>query len=321
MQAMHATIDGETIELGSQGYDLERTRIFYQPYYELVPGRAAADPVATVQVTCTGRGVGAVPVTDMRMYLEPTVAQVPGEGGDQVFPRPVADLLVRSSPARRSIQIGGDHPLHVELQVRTLVRDQLLGQLEKLHGWVVFHAAAVHLDGAGIAFMGNRNAGKTSSLIALMSTGRYDFLSADRVKLRLSDGYPQMRGMPARCNLHRIALENDPFLRPLAGGRTYDFEGKCLVDVRDLTTLAGVRHVGSADLRLIVLPELSPQHEGLNVTVVRDSAEARRCVAEQLMEGTPVDKHVHWLHYFPDARASLPERLDSVLKQVGRWSA
>lgn len=125
-----------------------------------------------------------------------------------------------------------------------------------------------------------------------------------------------MRGMPARCNLHRITIETDPFLRPIANGRRYDAEDKCLVDIADIVRLAGTSHVGSTNLRLVVLPRLSDEHRGVDVEVVTDPDRARSQVAAQLMEGMPVDKHVHWLNFFPDANVSLRARLDAVLRQI-----
>jgi hypothetical protein len=292
---------------------------FYHPYYRFAEDRPADGVVASVVIRCSGSAADSEPTTSMLSYLMPTPpdgVRIGSSPDEVVFQRPVPDVTVRVLRSLRRIEIGGDHPVHVELQVRTLVRDQLLGQLEKLDGWVVFHAAAVHRDGVGIAFMGERNAGKTSSLIALMSTGNYDFLSADRVKLRPAEGSPQMRGMPARCNLHRIALETDPFLRPIADGRRYDAENKCLVDIADIARLAGVDHVGSTNLRLVVLPHLSEEHRGVEVEVVTDPDRGRSEVAAQLMEGMPVDKHTHWLNYFPDAGVSLQARLHAVLRQI-----
>lgn len=321
---LFATIGSETVEVSSDDYDLRRMQDFYHPYYRFTEDPPTDGAVASVQVRCSGSMADSTPTTSMLSYLLPTPSEsvrIGSSPDELVFERPVPDVTVRMQRSTRHIEISGHHPVHVELQVRTLVRDQLLGQLEKLGGWIVFHAAAVQRDGVGIAFMGERNAGKTSSLIALMSTGKYDFLSADRVKLRPAEDSLGMRGMPARCNLHRITLETDPFLKPIAEGRRYDAENKCLVDVADIVGLAGVDHVGSANLRLIVLPHLSEGHHGVDVEVVTDPGRARSEVAAQLMEGMPVDKHTHWLNYFPDAGVSLKARLDAVLKQIASGAA
>jgi hypothetical protein len=317
VSTFYASVGDQTVMLTADGYDLRRPQAFYRPYYELTIEKPAGTPLVHVHVRCTGRSADAPPVTAMGKYLEPSDPQhITSSPDGLVFPRPVPDVTVRVSRKDKRIDIVGDHPTHVELQTRTLVRDQLLGQLEKLAGWVVFHAAAVQRAGAGVAFLGHRNAGKTSSLIALMSTGKYDFLSGDRVKLRLAASGPEMRGMPARCNLHRIALETDPFLRPLAAGRRYDAEDKCLVEVGDLTRLAGVDHVAGADLRALVLPNLSAGHRGVRAEVLTDADAIRRHLLEQVMEGTPADKHVHWLHYMPDTAVSLDARLRCVADQI-----
>lgn len=321
-RTLYGSIGEESVALTSDSYDVRRTRDFYRPYYDLVEVQPAGEPLATVQVRCSGRATEST-TTDMRSYLqaprEPDVTMT-GRSG-LIFRRPVPDLTVSVSRARRLIEITGDNPTHVELQVRTLLRDQLLGQLEKLQGWTVFHAAAVQRDGTGIVFAGDRNAGKTTSMIALMSTGKFDFLSADRVKLRAGDERPQLRGMPGRCNLHRVALTTDPVLKPLAAGRHYDREGKCLVDVGDLTRLTGVEQVAAADLGLIVFPDLWPGQKGIDVELLTDRTELRRSLTAQLMEGTPADKHVHWLHYLPDTKVSLAARLAAVAGQVGETVA
>jgi hypothetical protein len=316
----HVEVDTDQVELTADGYDLRHTQEFYHPYYELRPGPASR-PIAAVHVACSGLRADDRPELAMLQYLASTQSrpEITADGRTvEVFARPVPDLRIRMDRPARRIEIQGDHPVHVELQLRTLLRDQLLGQLEKARGWVVFHAAAVCRDGVGVAFMGDRNAGKTTSLVALMSTGRWHFLSADRVKLRPADDGVAMRGMPARCNIHRIALENDPFLRPLARGRRYDAEDKCLVDVADLTGLAGVLQHAAAPLRVLVLPRLDPQRRGLRTRVVTDAFTIRDLVAAQLMEGTAVDKHRHWLHYLPDSSGTLGDRLDRVLGVLAR---
>jgi hypothetical protein len=310
----HVAIDEQQVTLTSESYDLTRIRDFYRPYYDLLAGPAAR-PVAVVHVACSGARAGEEPVLAMGRYLAGSSPSVQTVNGRQVelFARPVDDVRIRVDRAAGRIDVLGDHPVHVDLQVRTLVRDQLLGQLERARGWVVFHAAAVCRDDVGVAFMGDRNAGKTTSLIALMSTGQWDFLSGDRVKLLPDATGLQMRGMPARCNLHRVSIERDPFLQPLAAGRRYDAEDKCLIDVAELTTLAGVGHRAGARLRVLVLPTLHPRYGQLTWRVVTDATSARRLVAAQLMEGTPVDKHRHWLNYLPDQAATLTHRLGRVL--------
>jgi hypothetical protein len=315
-QRLYASVEGSTIQLTASGYDLDRLRTFYRPYYDLVETDPGRPYLVSVRLACRGIGGAEPAVTAMSNYLEPSVGRPSADGAATDFARPVADLRVRMSRARSQVEIEGRHPTHVDLQARTLVRDQLFGQIEKSSGWVVFHGAAVQRDGLGVAVLGPRNAGKTTSLLSLMAGGRYDFLSADRVKLRAAGNAVRLRGFPARCNVHRVAVETDPFLAPLASPRRFDTEGKVLIEIGELTGLAGVRQVAQAELAVVLLPDLRGDDSDLTVTRLTRADQINEAVSAQLMEGTPVDKHTHWLHYFPDTMPSLPGRLAAVLSRL-----
>jgi hypothetical protein len=51
-------------------------------------------------------------------------------------------------------------------------------------GWVPIHSSAACRDGRGILFLGGKMAGKTSTLLALLENGGYEFVANDRVFLK-----------------------------------------------------------------------------------------------------------------------------------------
>ncbi len=218
------------------------------------------------------------------------------------------------------ILLCGQRATEVGLQARTLVRDQVFRQLEKRDGSVVFHASAIELNGVGVAFAGARNCGKTASLLAFLSRRKANLISCDRVKLCAKKrGAIAISGMPARCNIHRMALERDPFLRPLVCARSvrYDRDGKALVDARSLVGLAGVGQVAAAPLGVVVFPEVLSDRESLSCEWLEDRDELRRLMRENVMEGSRNDRHVHWLGCVPDPPVTLAERIERVLDGLG----
>ena len=315
----HIELSGYRVNFHSSEGDLDALRTFYRPYYELRSGIVPDAHLLVVALVSAGTSELRPSVTDMRVYLQPSEA-VFHNRRYSLYIRPTTNIQVLVDRSERRIIVRAGNPVESNLQMRTLVRDQILRQIEKPDGSVVFHGSAVQKEGMGIAFMGPRNAGKTTSLLSFMAYQHYDFLSADRVKLRSEAGGIAMVGMPARCNITRVALERDPFLKPIRERLhvAYDFEGKSLIEIGPIIELAGVRHVAGAWLRVIVFPELREDHVGLDVDVLNDPEEVKQQLEANVMEGTTLDKHVHWLHYFPDKRGDLQTRTQTVTAAVAR---
>jgi hypothetical protein len=317
--SLWASVHGSTVRIAGPAAQLDRLRHFYAPYYELRHD-SASDADVEIVVCSEWHNDDRSAITDMRVFLRPSKPTVVGERF-ACFSRPVTGIEVVCDRASGRILLKGRRATEVALQGRTLVRDQVFRQIEKLMGSVVFHASAIELEGLGVAFVGARNCGKTASLLAFLSKRRANLVSGDRVKLCAADNETiTMAGTPARCNIHRVALMHDPLLQSIASNSSvrYDREGKALVDAKSIVQSAGVKLLPAARLDVVMFPKIIPGPEPIHVERLTDSEEVKRLMRHNVIEGTRKDRHVHWLGLIPDPPSTLAERIEHVLERLGR---
>jgi hypothetical protein len=89
-------------------------------------------------------------------------------------------------------------------------------------GGIVAHAAAVRIGDEGLAIAGPKGAGKTSLLTWLLRHRDAQYVSNDRVLLRVEDGRPILRGLPTLVSLRSGTLAMFPALRDQLATRSYD---------------------------------------------------------------------------------------------------
>lgn len=71
----------------------------------------------------------------------------------------------------------------IDVFVMRFLREHLILSMIK-QGWIMFHAAMIEKNGRGIAVIGNKNAGKTASMLKLIQNGRFHFVSNDKIMIR-----------------------------------------------------------------------------------------------------------------------------------------
>jgi hypothetical protein len=89
-------------------------------------------------------------------------------------------------------------------------------------GGIVAHAAAVRLGDEGLAIVGPKGAGKTSLLTFLLRHRDAQYVSNDRVLLRIENGRPLLRGLPTLVSVRSGTLAMFPALRDQLATRSYD---------------------------------------------------------------------------------------------------
>ncbi len=93
-------------------------------------------------------------------------------------------------------------------------------RVEELRGAVILHSSGVVSNDTGeaIAIAGVKGAGKTSTMINLVSTGRWSFLSGDKLLVRARDGEVTVSGWPDYPHVGLGSLRHQPKLcRQLEG--------------------------------------------------------------------------------------------------------
>lgn len=101
-------------------------------------------------------------------------------------------------------------------QVVNFVISQQIGWFLN-RGWSLCHAAAVAMNGKGLAISAFSGAGKSTLALHLMNTG-LDFVTNDRALIRRAAGTAEMLGVPKQPRINPGTILNNPALSGLIGG-------------------------------------------------------------------------------------------------------
>jgi hypothetical protein len=190
-----------------------------------------------------------------------------------------------------------------------LIREAMLRSHEN-HGGLVFHAGAADLHGTGVLICGPRAAGKTTTLACLLRAGGV-LLSNDRVILH---GGQRLVAVPLPVPVARGTLDAFPELadsvEPSASGAlptSFGTPHKVALSARRFATALGTTMIPAAQLRLIVMPQLTDTCEPAWVERL-DAQQARNVLS--LCCFTPHDEFWirPWLVARTNSDAALAER-------------
>lgn len=313
----HISHVGRTVNVATNTASvLDGLAAFYSPYYDMKPG-GVDHPDATVM--CQVRGGAAGPsdrVGDMRIYrTRPSLTS--SAHGCRSFRRPEVQLEIAIDDGG-CVTIAAPDALVVELQARVLLRDQLLQRFEHDAGAVIWHAAAVARRGRGVAILGERNAGKTTAMLALMARSGHDFVSADRVGIMATPPAPPvLLGVPARANVHLVSLRPGEPLADLRVGvdAATAIDGKVLVDPAELAAHFGVGITASAQLDTVIVPRIDEAARS-QVARTQDPRHVRALLAGHVLgEANAANTHPHWLRH-PAVSVETAGRSDDAVERV-----
>jgi hypothetical protein len=143
------------------------------------------------------------------------------------------DRVIWVHDARRHIAVAGEPSDWRAQQTLRSVRHLLRWQVHAA-GDLLLHGGLVRLDGNGVAFVGAKRSGKTSSILSALVHGGADFVSNDDLTVGESeDGALRGYGSPRTVNVRTDALlalaESAPVVSGLLTGvahPTNSFEGR-----------------------------------------------------------------------------------------------
>lgn len=190
-----------------------------------------------------------------------------------------------------------------------LIREAMLRSHEN-HGGIVFHAGAADLHGTGVLVCGSRASGKTTTLACLLRAGGV-LLSNDRVILH---GGQRLVAVPLPVPVARGTLDAFPELadsvEPSASGALptrFGTPHKVALSARRFATALGTTMIPTAQLRLIVLPQLTDTGEPARVEQL-GAQHAREVLSRCCF--TPHDEFWirPWLVVRTDSDAALAQR-------------
>ncbi|HEU5319603.1 MAG TPA: hypothetical protein VFX28_02285, partial [Methylomirabilota bacterium] len=104
--------------------------------------------------------------------------------------------VVRADAAARAVDVWGASGAALRVPVLRLVEDLTLDEVQRA-GAVVLHASAVVVDGRAVLAVGNKRAGKTTTLCRLLAAFDADKMANDNVCLFRRAGAVVARGWPS----------------------------------------------------------------------------------------------------------------------------
>jgi hypothetical protein len=106
------------------------------------------------------------------------------------------------------------------------IREWAMAWLHCGLGWIPLHASAVRGKGHGVMFMGRKQAGKTSTMLAFLQAGGYQFVTNDRAFLRMGENGCEVVGFPYWLKIRPDSFRYFPALHRL--DHTERSEGRIL---------------------------------------------------------------------------------------------
>ncbi|MET3211848.1 UNVERIFIED_CONTAM: hypothetical protein ABIC26_004816 [Paenibacillus sp. PvR008] len=139
-------------------------------------------------------------------------------------------LYVHFSRCNRVVVLtDGSDSGDTEHQARVCSMRLLRALVKVVHlkrGWTLFHAAACQLGDTGIGIVGDKRAGKTSTLLSLLTSEHAHFISNDKVLLQERTGALHVLGLPHKVGIRKQTLLRFPGLQAkiLQAGTTLYYE-------------------------------------------------------------------------------------------------
>lgn len=85
------------------------------------------------------------------------------------------------------------------------VRSMIIAQLESF-GWIFLHAACISKNEKVVALIGNRFAGKTTSIMELLSKYHYDYVSNDMIAIKEKNGSIECISFPVTLGIRHSTI-------------------------------------------------------------------------------------------------------------------
>jgi hypothetical protein len=207
---------------------------------------------------------------------------------------------VLDGPEVRVEVLGGPGRLGFMRVIREIALEH-----ERRHGHSAeLHAAALRLDGKGIALAGPKGSGKTTLLLHALASHSAELIANDRVVVDTWTGHPRLTGVPGLVRIRPWTVAAFPVLAsiPIGTGEVSDSMGEKMRTVADsggpaampdlrlsAARLASAFHAprcASAPLDAVIFPELAA--EGGPPALSRlDREEARELLRTNVYGGRP----------------------------------
>ena len=185
--------------------------------------------------------------------LDTRVLAYPGweAGGEVVLEDTVYDGLLRIGPSRTQV-VARPGFLGARVTLLRAIREVLTAPQREAPDWIELHAAAFEVGGRTVLVMGPKEAGKTTLLLHVLSTGDARFVTNDRTLVRAgaTGVAPEATGVPTFINVRPGTLAIFPHLAsPLDA-----IAGPFVYALRELSELVPRQGPPKCDARIVMTP-------------------------------------------------------------------
>lgn len=179
------------------------------------------------------------------------------------------------------------------------------------------HGGMVQIAGRGIAFVGPKRAGKTSSLLATLTQASGAFVENDSLSLQNNgrlDGLGWFRSMYIRRDVF-TALEASAAEQPYPFVTPAHAREKSSLSPQDFAATFNCTLVPQAELHMLIFPSFLPREDPPTFSLLPlRPEEARVLLAENLV---PVpNEHHQWLRPFFPLQPETNPLLDAIVQQI-----
>lgn len=199
----------------------------------------------------------------------------------EIFLDPQFRVFYSTSTDRKKVEIlaHSSRSLDARTTLMRVIREYATHYARRCEGFFL-HAAAFSVQGKGVLVAGHKNAGKTSTLIHFLQKTGSDYISNDRVFVRMDVDPPMIQGMPTILTLSDETLKMFPLLNQGFSKRPYHHrwsmdevgeqdeafrgsQGDHTVSPCQFCHLMEVSSIPGAGLSAIVFPRIQKGEKGI----------------------------------------------------------
>lgn len=111
------------------------------------------------------------------------------------------DTVIITDKDNSAVYVISNDKKKISLELRRVIKDNILSRLAEKNKSAVFHTAIASKDNKGIMIIGDKGAGKTTTLIKLLKDYNMNFVTSDRGYLKLNNNKIFASGWPEPLNV------------------------------------------------------------------------------------------------------------------------
>lgn len=175
-----------------------------------------------------------------------------------------------------------------KLFAKRIFTNSFLKALQK-NGYIILHSAAISNDTGAILIIGDKGAGKTTTLLTLINKYNYNFISNDKIALKKLDNKYIVCGIPHSMGIIKEDLEK------LQIKNKYHFfleQDKCYIEIKDIKNVFQTKVIPYSSLNKIIFTKYTKGTKSLKTLPI---TEVINYLGENILDN-PISKQKQYLN-------------------------